>query len=308
MAEDDEAKSLISIDDLSGLGGVGKKIIGAVEKATGRFYRPRAIRREATAEADAKRVLAKGQADANKTIAEADIEIWERAQERLIHQEVRRQKNIDAVVGHAIEHAAELGDDPQPDAVDEDWMAQFLNRARDVGHEEMQEVWGRVLAREAANSGSFSFRSLETLSRMTPGEAAIFQKARHLSTDQGNIFKPGSAMDEFLTVDDVLILRSAGLLHDGDLLSVSCTEANSGRYGWRHNGFDVVFAHESKKYFELSEYLLTPVGCELARLIDPNPNFGYFAALKEHLGSKNYQLTFLDSENKEIQVNSQEST
>ena len=79
MAEDDESKSLLSIDDLSGLGGVAKKAIGAIEKAVGRSYRPRAIRKEAAAEADAKRYLAKGEADANKIIAEGETEIRERA-------------------------------------------------------------------------------------------------------------------------------------------------------------------------------------------------------------------------------------
>ena len=56
---------------------------------------------------------------------------------------------------------------------------------------------------------------------MTRSEAEIFQKARYLSTDDGNIFKLGRRMKEFLTDDEVLVLQSAGLLFEGDFLNAS---------------------------------------------------------------------------------------
>lgn len=301
MADDDGSKSLISIDDLSGLGGVAKKVLDAVEKAIGALYRPRAIQKEAAAQAVAKRLLAQGQADANKIIAEADIDIWERVQARLGHQEVRRQRNIDNVVLRAIEHATKLSEEEaQPNDIDEDWMAQFLNRAQDVGQKEMQEVWGRILAREAAAPGSFGFRSLEALSRMMRSEAETFQKACYLSSNDGNIFKLDQAMSDFLTDEDILALRSAGLLHDGDFLSASFSGANNGRYGFRCGSMGVVVSHDTKKDFDLAQYLLTPVGRELAQLIDPKPNMDFFAALKAHLEPKKFKVTFLDGGNKEV--------
>ena len=147
---------------------------------------------------------------------------------------------------------------------------------------------------------------METLSRVTRAEAEIFQKARHLSTDQGYIFKIGKTMSDFLPDEDILLLRSAGLLHDGDFLTVACKGGGydgHGRYGFGNNGMVVIVAHESKKDFSLPQYLLTPVGRELAGLIDPKPNLDYFAALKEHFASKEgYQLTFLDSKDKEVAI------
>ncbi len=146
----DEEPPLININiDLKPLAGLGNKLIDAVERATGR---PWLRRREAQADAEAKVVLAKADAEAK--------EIGFRVSERLSYLEARRQRNIEAITAGALrEWPADISDEP----VKEDWVAQFFNLAQDVGDEQMQGLWARLLAGEVAHPGSYSPMTLSVV-------------------------------------------------------------------------------------------------------------------------------------------------
>ena len=132
----DEKPPLININiDLKPLAGFGNKLINAVERATGPWIR----RREAQADAEAKVVLAKADAEAK--------EIGFRVSERLSYLEARRQRNIEAITAGALRAwPADISGEP----VKEDWVAQFFNLAQDVGDEQMQSLWARLLAGEGS--------------------------------------------------------------------------------------------------------------------------------------------------------------
>ena len=60
--------------------------------------------------------------------------------------------------------------------VDDDWITRFFSIVKDINSEEMQCIWGKILAGEVRKTGSFSLRTLEAVRNLSKDEAALFQK------------------------------------------------------------------------------------------------------------------------------------
>src|SRR5690606_10359026 len=86
----------------------------------------------------------------------------ERTQSRLNHREAQKQLNLESVTAYAAEQLKNeqpVTDEP----IDEDWKTRFFNIAEEVSNDEMQALWGRILAREIVKPKSYSLRTLELL-------------------------------------------------------------------------------------------------------------------------------------------------
>lgn len=139
------------------------KLIEVVAAGCGKLYEPSSTRRQALADADALVIMEEARARAS--------EISKRAARRLLDVEERRQQAIEQVVREA---AIALPDEVSPAPVDPDWAARFFSEVQDIGNEQMQSVWARLLAGEVATPGSFSQRTLVVLRNLSPEEAQLF--------------------------------------------------------------------------------------------------------------------------------------
>lgn len=160
-----EKKNVIEVSDLVGLSKPIEKLIECVGSTVGALYEPTKIKKKAKAEAEAVVILAK--ADAKKT----DIE--SRMQERIFNREMRRQENIEAITQEAAKTLTEV-DNVSDIPVDEDWIYRFFEECQDIKDEEMQSIWGRILAGEVKSPKSFSYRTLKILKELTKEEAEAF--------------------------------------------------------------------------------------------------------------------------------------
>ena len=76
------------------------------------------------------RRVAKAEAEAAVIKAQSQIEITDlqrRAVQRWIGEETRHQKNMEDITAESIPH---LSDDANPDAMDDDWIANFFDKCR----------------------------------------------------------------------------------------------------------------------------------------------------------------------------------
>ena len=140
------------------------KLIDAVRTGAGLWYEPIHVRRLAKAEGDALVIRAEAE------ISLADVK--QRAAARLTNTECRRQQNIESIVERA---AATLPQSCSRTPVDLDWMAAFFECCKDVGNEDVQNLWGKLLSDEVAEPGCYSRRALDALRLMSQDEAALFQ-------------------------------------------------------------------------------------------------------------------------------------
>src|SRR5690606_25427708 len=103
--------------------------------------------------------------------------------------------------------------------LDEDWKTRFFNIAEDISNEEMQSLWGKILAGEIKQPKSYSLRTLELLKNLSKEEAEVFTKFAQLrittannnviyNEDHGEFLK-----SEFgITFLDRLLLTELGLI------------------------------------------------------------------------------------------------
>ena len=152
--------------DLINLGDLSKPATVLVEKvcnAVGIVYEPTRIRRKAQAEAQAAQILAAGQIEVDA--------LQRRALERLVHQEARKQDNIESITAQA---ARALPPTAKVESLDEDWVAHFFKQCDTVSNAEMQSLWSKLLAGEAAVPGTYSRRTVDLVSTLDKADATLF--------------------------------------------------------------------------------------------------------------------------------------
>jgi len=143
------------------------KLLDTVSGAVGKWWEPHHTLRMAKAETTAALI----QAEADTRLQALAV----RAGERLQHQELRRQRNIEAITAGAADVLKETSADAVSDEpVSEDWSAQFFDYCQDVSDQRMQTLWSRLLANEVTKPGSFSPRTLQLVKLLTPADAKLF--------------------------------------------------------------------------------------------------------------------------------------
>lgn len=125
--------------------------------------------------------------------------------------------------------AGKLHADAKPEGLDDDWLAQFMDKARLVSSEEFRLIWGSILARECNAPGSIPRSLLHTLENMDRESADSFMTLCRLSIELEGDHAPiiiASRLNEYkefgLNLDRLIDLKALGLIEmDLDLLEAS---------------------------------------------------------------------------------------
>jgi hypothetical protein len=132
---------------------------------------------KAKGEARSQRVrdLSKAQSDAMRSMAKAaiavgtaDASLVDRAVERIIAEQLPKQRSREAIgreTAKLLAHAPPNPDTPEPE---DEWLNTFSAFAEKATTERMQQHWSSVLAGEIRKPGSFSLAALQILSVMDP--------------------------------------------------------------------------------------------------------------------------------------------
>lgn len=94
----------------------------------------------------------------------------------VIGDALRREVNVAKAITHA---ESELKDDPQtpPERdVDSDWLYRWRDYAGAVSSDDLQSLWGRLLAGEVKSPGSFSYRTLDFIRNLSADEAKRIER------------------------------------------------------------------------------------------------------------------------------------
>jgi hypothetical protein len=293
-----------SIGDLSKFVEPISKLVDALRATVGVAYEPLQIRLVAKAEAAAALTRAKGEAAAALIKAEGDakVEAFERrVQARISATEARRQRNIDSIVGGAVEAlpAAPVPDSP----VDPDWVAEFFNQSQDVSNETMQSLWSRILAGEVAAPGSFSLRTLQTVRMLTKPDAELFALICRLAITLDAVDGPLPILidnGDFYNKHELwpqrrLHLKALGLVQDGLSIKpeVEAPALEFAYGGKRYEIRDPLLGSKSTLTMGISIQSFTMVGRELLPLVAAEPMPGYIEAIAATAKDYRYDLVEL---------------
>jgi hypothetical protein len=238
------------------------KLIDVVSSAVGNLCDPDMIKARAEARAFAKRT------DATSQIEIARLQ--ERANDRLLKKQARRQKNIESVTEKAIlALPPEAAEEPPTD----DWVHQFFDYAQDIADEQMQTFWAKLLAGEVAHPGSYSLLTMASLKKMSKREADLFTEYCTFVWDYHGTLCPilyGHPGLELTTFSHMAILhlQAHGLVAlDG--VAFPNKDANSTLYYYGH-GFEL-----NRGTYIASDGSLTIAGSQLALISGSKPNYDY---------------------------------
>ena len=256
------------------------------------------------------------------SIVQGELDIAQTVTQRIQFQEEKRQRNIRTVVEHA---ALELGDkDVANSEPDHDWTARFFNDVQDISSEEMQSLWGKVLAGEVERPGSTSILTLSILRNLDQATASIFRKLCSTCVSirlDGNQFidarvpslggNPGDNVlqDYGLNFDALNVLNEHGLIISdynswfdyGPCIGIALSDPEPRMLRFPFNFQDRYWVLVSttgraeNQKFRLSGVALTRSGRELSRIVDLEPINKYAQALMKFFKTKNLKMTEINN-------------
>lgn len=292
----------IEVSDILGLSDPLTKLIETVSGGIGKLYEPTHIKRIAKAKAEEVKLLGGAITELDSIPAKYDTgkividgtdysELAKRAQGRLALQELKKQNNIDRVVGYAAQNLSNLTE-VSNEPVDLDWTTRFFDAVSDVSTDEMQILWGKILAGEVNKPGSFSFRTLEAVRNMSKKEAELFSFLATVITN---------AEAEMFVISDTLLLNKYRISYGSIMLLDECGLINSsGTLSYNpivsktkvlhiYNKKRIAFVSgktEEDQKISFGVHTLTRVGKELITVVDVEPNNDYLCDLAKHIESK----------------------
>lgn len=260
------------------------KAVSKLADIVNTFFKPSVIRRQAKAEAfaintvsqtirdnsDMEIILKDGKINISKESVSALVY---RAEQRRLTEAYRHEENLENVLkiaGEELQTVDYVSDEP----VNEDWLARFFQISQDIGLEDMQAIWGKILADEIKRPGSFSFRTLETIKNLDRKDAEIFQRILPLIMSDNECF---------YAINDLKLLGIYGISYNDILLLDDCRLINSDfnvtRDSWVSNMNDTTIYTEEKylrikrtgstiEKISIGAFLLTRAGQELFKVLD----------------------------------------
>lgn len=224
----------------------------------------------------------------------------ERTQERLNFQEAKKQLNIENVTAFAAE---ELKDEPAvtDEPLDEDWTTRFFKIAEEVSNEEMQALWGKILAGEIKQPKSYSLRTLELIRNLSKKEADTFMKVANFSIRSGDgsyVFK-GNDDDKLskefgVSYMDIALLKEIGLIQPGDFVNHQFIQQNIDiqRVLIAGNIVILVNVKANTPTIQMPVDVFSTAGNELLKLVKPTPPFTYLNYFAKSIKNENVEVKY----------------
>jgi hypothetical protein len=299
------------------------------EKGIGGLFKPWQMRREGRASIDLKReemlVIAQAECDAERIrrgeiVLESgnssyflppSIDSWpnatddsfghqhlaQAASNLVIAETVRREANVTKALLHA---ESSLEDDPQtpPDAsVDDDWLFRWRDSASQVSSEELQYLWGKLLAGEVKSPGTYSLRTLEFIRNLSQQEAEAISTLSQFVLGDRLIFREAKELLEEAEVnfEFLLNMQQLGILSGVEVLGFSFTlkSQDTSKYVQvlkSHSMVLVMTADDPNHTVSLPIYQISAIGQQVIGLGKFEPNIEYLRKVGEHLKSQGVKV------------------
>lgn len=199
--------------------------------------------------------------------------------------------------------------------LDEDWLIKWRDKAAKTSSNDLQMLWGRILAGEVQSPGLFSYRTLDFLSSITFEEAVLIEKLKELVINEIFVFNSsgnGTAMSSplapVLSSLDVAELEEMGIITQiatgGMIFSGDINNGVKKPYTFRCNNLAVELKRGSGsgETFVIHVYPLTKIGRELMKLSDVNANQDAFMHFCMHFRTLGFDVTVWDIEDVDTQT------
>jgi len=259
-------------------------LVERVSDALGGIFKPWQIVRVATAEAEAQRIQEESQIEID--------DLHRRALRRFLHEEAKKQKNIEAITQKAL---PDVNEKATPENIEEDWITNFFDKCRLISDSEMQGLWARVLAGEANSPNTYSKRTVNFLSSLDKGDAELFTKLCKFGWRINDTFFPliyDIELNLFekngISFSTLIHLDSIGLIQLRHLTGFQISLPKIVDTLYHGESTRLEFQKESENQLDIGKVMLTQIGQELAPICGASANQEFLEHIREKWKNEGY--------------------
>jgi hypothetical protein len=213
-----------------------------------------------------------------------------------VAEEVRKQINVTRALLHAEEELEDDAQTPPIDSVNEDWLYRWRDSASQVSTEELQNLWGRVLAGEVKAPGRYSLRTLEFLRNLGKDEAEAIDRLSQFRLG-GAIFREAEEIlaQEGVNFGFLLSMQQIGIVAGVEAIGLEMTEvsiqSDTFMLPLQSNGMVlVVKGQDPAAKLKLPIYQVTNLGNQVMSLVKFRANITYLRKVGEHIKGQGFEV------------------
>ena len=200
--------------------------------------------------------------------------------------------------------------DPPQDEPQDDWLIRWRECAAGVSSDELQQIWGKVLAGEVKSPGRFSLRTLEFLRNLSQAEAQAIERISPFVIN-GVVYDGDNSMleAEGVTFTDLLGMQELGVLAGVDALGLQVTWNSVVTTSFQktltsHGVMVLVTGPDATKAITLKVCMVTTIGNQVLRLGNFSPNQKMIESVAKAIEALGFEVlvgSYVDIGNDQIQ-------
>lgn len=209
---------------------------------------------------------------------------------------IRREISLAKSVIYAEEELAQDTQEPTAEKVSEDWLLRWRDCAANVSSDELQSLWGKVLAGEVKNPGRYSLRTLEFLRNLSQDEAKAIEKLSPFVVSN-IVFRGDKALleSEGITFSLLLAMQELGIVSGVGGLGLEITWASLLQDRFERAlvsyGRVLMVKHsDPAKTLKVPVYQLTALGRQILRLGIFQANDTYLRTLGASIKAQGFDV------------------
>lgn len=219
----------------------------------------------------------------------------------------KKWKNQESIAEIAFNEAKEGTDFSEKSGVDDEWFERFMDAAKFVSSEDMQLIWGKILAGEFEKPGSTPPNMIRVLSEITPELAQAFRTICSMRVLIREIDVNGHLNDRGLVIVVPFCFNTEGfkklgipfmILNELDTLGVLKYSSEDLETALLSKKTLLCFENEleivEQKALPHGNVMLTAVGKALLKITEPVKIEGYHEMIKEYMIKKGVKFANID--------------
>ncbi|MFD2299519.1 DUF2806 domain-containing protein [Paracidovorax citrulli] len=209
---------------------------------------------------------------------------------------MRQEVSVAKAVLYAEEELQRDTTAPPEDSPHDDWLLRWRECAAGVSSEELQQLWGKVLAGEVKSPGRFSLRALEFLRNLSQGEAQAIERISPFVVS-GVIYRGEDSVleEEGVKFTDLLAMQELGVLAGVEAFGLQVTWESEIAGSFRkvltcHGTLLWITAPDATKVITLEVCSVTAIGKQVLRLGSFSPNAKMLESLAKKIKTLGYEV------------------
>ncbi len=216
-----------------------------------------------------------------------------------ISENIRKEVNVAKAVIIAEDILAQDSQVPSEASIDDDWLFSWREYAGRVSSEELQSLWGKVLAGEIKQPNSYSMRTLEFLKNLSKSEAELISRAAKFVIGQWIYRNNDTILEkENIKFIHLLLLQDIGILSGVDTgLTQTFGSLENDKFVIHFFALNIVIllSHNDPAKKVVNEvYLLTSVGREVLKLASIHINNEYLESIAKEYVKQGFDVKIAD--------------